>query len=262
MRIFQKKIAGFSLIEIMIVVAIIAILSVVGGITLNSRLAASRLETAASTLSSDLRAARSSAMFKGCPTRFIICADKTCSTASGTGRNISAQTSASGNYLGTASGPALYYGVLRMSQKESSSSTCYNTSAINSLDSPTDSYNYWDFDRRPQSIPRGVVFTSVYSPVAFPNFATDWSTSTDAAASNSVWFSSSSGTLTAPTGGATASNGDPIAFQVSLESCDPRDTSSDCIAYLITVGAGGVVKMVKCSAGGRSPGATLSDQCF
>lgn len=242
----------------MVVVAIIAVLSVAGGITLNSRLAASRLESAAGTLASDLRAARSSAMFKGCPTRFIVCADKTCSTTAGTGRNVTTQSSSSGNYLGTSAGPAQYYGVLRMSQSTDSAATCYNTNAVGTS---LDGYTYWDFDRRPQTIPRGVVITPVYSSAgSVPDHAGNWSTSTDPAATNSIWFSSSSGTLTAPVN--TASNGDSIVFQVSLEGCDPKSSTSDCVAYFVTVGSGGVVNTVKCSPGARASGTNNSDVCF
>jgi prepilin-type N-terminal cleavage/methylation domain-containing protein len=265
-RIFRHKIFGFTLVELLIVVAIIGVLSVIGGISLNSRIAISRLEEAAKTLVSDLRNARSSAMFKGCPVRFIHCADKTCSTTAATGRNVvlmAGVSGTSGNFIGTSTGVvASYYGILRMSQKANTSGTCYNSAAVNALDSPTDAYNYWDFDRRPQSIPKGVAFSSVYSPNAVLDFGGDWFTTTEPGAANSLWFSASSGVATIPTGGATASNGDTIAFQLNLDGCDPRSSSSECLGYLITVGAGGVVNMVKCSPGARSVGVTNSDVCF
>lgn len=255
MRILFKKYFGFTLIELLVVVAISLILAVIAGISLNSRLTISRLEQAAQTLVSDLRYARSSAMFKNCPVRVVFCDSRDCGALTAT-----RQSGGYGNFIGTsADAPTSYYAMIRESQKEDSSGStpCYNSNAVNALSSPSDPWQYWDFDRRPQSLPQGVIFTSIYS--TFPAGTYDWSSTSDAQATNSIYFSSSTGQFNVPVSGGTASNGDTIAFQLSLSGCSPASSSDDCLAYLITVGSGGDINMVKCAPGGR---ADNTDNCF
>lgn len=199
---------------------------------------------------SDLRYARSAAMFKNCPVRVVFCNDRDCNS-----RSVSAINSASGNFLGSGSTPARFYAMIRESQRADSSGAtpCYNSAA-----STADGWTYWDFDRRPQSIPTGVVFSPIYTNLAATT--ADWAVTTDALAANSIYFSQSAGQLNVPVTNGTATNGDTITFQLSLQSCNPNSSSADCLAYLITVGAGGAVNMVKCSPGGRSADGT--DKCY
>ena len=143
-----------------------------------------------------------------------------------------------------------------------------------------DGYDYWDFDRRPQSIPQGIVFKPIYYKAGNAGVLDyhDWNTSAVPAQAaqmdNSLWFSSNDGTLngtsdasrTTPVDGNSAAtpssaSGDPIAFQLDLATCDPTATSSSCVAYMIAVSDGGDVRLIKCDPSAHGAGAN-SNSCF
>ncbi len=243
---------GFTLTEVLIVLIIVGVLSIIGGISLNSRMRTSRLESAAEALKSDVSYARTSALFKSCPTRFIFCENKSCQPA------LQSETDDSNGYMTKNSAFIRYYAIIRMSHADTGVSNCYNANAIAESN---DGFEYWDFDRRPQALPIGVAFTNIFGSgvvATSSNAVSDWSSSTSGAASNTIWFSSSNGSVNVPSG-STDSTGNTIALQVGLDDCDPGDASEECGGYFITVGSGGVVNMRKCIPGSRSSG---SDTCY
>lgn len=266
----SKKLSAFTLIELMIVLVIAIVLSAIGYINITSRLKTARLEEAAQTLVSDLSYARSAAMLKGCPTRFIFCNDRTCSPGAGTAvvSGVNSDNRAVIGTNATPSVPARYYAIQRFSQADPSgtSSMCYNSAAIPSA---SDGYAYWDFDRRPQAIPQGVSFFPIYTSGGLAD-QTDWKWDqlSSAAAGNAIWFNSS-GDLTSAamtdTANVVGSAVDyRIVFQIGLDTCTPTNTD-DCIAYLISIPAnGGTAKFTKCESntGNRSRGTTRSNRCF
>lgn len=250
--VLRKKILGYTLIEMLVVVAIVIILTALGVVNMNSRARVADLEEAAKTLSADVNFARGAAMFRGCPTRIIICMDKDCSNTS--------VSSISGNYIGNGSSAARYYAILRLSTTNSLGS-CYNSSKV----SGTGFSSNWDFEKRPQAIPKGIAFTGIYAGAGNVPDAGNWLSTTDAMATNSIWFSSSTGAANIPVSGNTLTNGDTIAFQLTFDSCDPSGASAgECAGYFVTVGTGGVVNMLKCArgTGHRTQGVFSSDNCF
>jgi len=256
----QKLRKGFTLVELMVTVAIIVILSVVAGVSINSRIQVARLESAAQQLVSDLSYARSAAMFKGCSTRLIFCNTKAC-TSSPAGPVVVASVTATNGattVVGSGTTPSLYYAILRNSSTDTvTPHTCSSSTAVPNT---SDGYAEWDFDRRPQQISQGLAFQHFYSP-GF-GYQKDWWQSSDPDSLNSIWFTVSLGEATIPLAALTFGNalsGDPIIMQVQFDSCVPA-TADDCPAYLITMGSGGNVQMVKCAPGART--ADDSDFCF
>lgn len=239
---------GFTLTELMITVAIIVIMSVVAGVNINSRLKLGRLEEAVQTLTSDLNYARSAAMFKGCPIRFIFCMDSLCQTkVTGTGETTSEKL------VGTTSTAARYYAILRRSQAGDTSGTCYNASAVT-----TDGFAQWDFDRRPQLLPSGVAFRNIYTNPDQIN-DDDWSDSASTVAANSLWFDSEFGReqgnpVQNPN---TAVSGELVAFQLVLDNC----TDADCPGFFVTITTAGVVSYKKCTMDPTSNRTNNTDLC-
>ncbi len=253
---------GFTLIELMVVVVIIGITAALSYIKINSRMMVSRLENFTQTLVSDLDYARSTAMLKGCPLRLVFCQDPNCTSLSnGLGDIASGESSVIGRSSGATFAPATHYAFLRMSQSANVSSMCFNGSAVAAA---ADGFAFWDFDRRPQPIPQGIVMRGIYATTGLVN-SVDWSDTTSADATASVWFNSE-GRMTVPLNAFTTTTSAmsyQIVFQTSLENCDAASAADDCLGFLIaTPQAAGQARLVRCSPGGARNAATPSDVCF
>lgn len=168
------------MIELMVVVALIAVISSIGYITLGSRMRLSRLESSAQELASNLSYARTAALFKNTPTRIVFCMDPTCAT-----RAVAATTTINGqNVVGNGTLPARYYAILRMAEYFDPNGVGYIPDTDGNLancDDPSPGvfdptativspcaggggyWNYWDFDRKPQRIPDQIVFKQIYA---------------------------------------------------------------------------------------------------
>lgn len=240
---------GFTLIELMVVVAIIAIIGVVGGITLSSRMATSRLEGAARSLAADLAYARTAALFKGCHMRFILCRDARC-----TDRVLTERVN---GYLGTDAGLARYYAILRRAQYTDVSQPCYfeGTDPSSGADG---FYDQWDFDRKPQALPQGVAFSAIYTGEGGSLDVSDWSDTSSSEAGNSLYFHASPNALTPMVFPVEYSNMPDnlgrAVFQLGLEDCSPTNPSDDCTAYIISMTSGGEVSVIQCEPGVREDG--------
>ena len=246
---------GFTLIELMIVVAIIAIASALSFVKISSRMQVSRLESFAQTLASDLDYARSAAMLKGCPIRIVFCQDANCSSSSGASINVSGGES---GVVGLSGTPATHYAFLRMSQGDSNV-MCFNANRVT-----TDGFAAWDFDRRPQPIPLGVVIRAVYLSTSGAPSAVNWSNTTSADANQSIWFDSQ-GRLTVPLSATISSTTVPhqVVFQASLGNCDVGSADSDCLGFIIaTPQTSGQARLVRCELGVRGSGSGPSNVCF
>jgi|GEM_PF-6059278 len=258
---------AFTLTELMIVVAIITIVSVIGAITLNSRMHVSRLEDAAQTLASDLAYARSAALFKGCPTRIILCTDRNCSSS---GRAVKQRGGSGGKpeFIGSSSDdPANYYATLREAQYSDGNGDCYVSSGSDPDGGAPNGYNYMDFDRRPQAIPSGIVFNPIYSGTNQVINYSDWSSTSSSEASNSLWFPTSISDSNAndslaniPVDTPQDSKSAYVVFQLSLDSCDSTDPHGDCVAYFVTMDTSGETGIRRCTPGSRT--ANQTDTCF
>lgn len=254
----MRKSSAFTLTELMIVVAIIAIISVVGGISLTSRLAVSRLEGAVQTLASDVSYARSAALFKGCPTRIILCEDASCVTK--------ATSTTSSGVIGSGTEPARYYAVLRRTQYASSAQNCYS-SGSDSDAGDARAFAEWDYDRKPQALPRGVAFSPIYTNQVLNT--SDWSSISSVEAGNSIWFPTSISDTTASLQGVVNipvdsssvldSASRSILFQLQLDSCDASNADDDCRGYFVTIDESGETAVRGCTAGTRT---NTSDICF
>lgn len=261
---------AFTLIELMVVMAIVVILTVVGYINISSRILTSRLESAVQTLASDLTYARSAAMLKGCPVRFIFCADKQCTNSTVNSGTPNGARVITGTTAANAIVPARFYAIQRYSQAidPNSPEGCYNAAAVNATGTPSDGFNYWDYDRRPVEIPLGTGLVPIYGGSGTgPPDQTDWISTSGGAAANSLWFNRS-GDLRfgvvefANVVGTSVSY--RIVFQLTMDNCTPA-TSGDCAAYLISIPAnGGTATYTKCNSGtARSTGsATPSNTCW
>jgi len=240
--------------ELMIVVVIIAIISVIGGISINSRLRVSRIEDAALTLASDVSYARTSALFKGCPTRFVLCEDRLCESSDIEGLSNSSNLD-----------DARYYAILRLSQYTDSSADCF-VSGSTDPDSGLNALNAFDFDRKPQSIPNGIKFSRIYGGGS-TNFNQQMWTNYDKGspeASNSLWFPSSiddtdvnADIVNIPdadpdTNMVDASGGNYILFQLQFDDCDPATPDSDCLAYFVIMDKSGETGVKHCENCNRS----------
>jgi len=246
---------GFTLIELMIVVAIIAIASALSFVKISSRMQVSRLESFAQTLASDLDYARSAAMLKGCPIRIVFCQDANCSTRSSASVDVSGGQS---GVVGLSGTPATHYAFLRMSQGDPNV-MCFNSNRV-----ATDGFAAWDFDRRPQPIPLGVVIRSIYTSTNSVPSGADWSDTTSVDASQSIWFDSQ-GRLTLPLNAPISSTTitHKVVFQASLGNCNVGNADSDCLGFIIaTPETSGQARLVRCQLGSRPSGASPSNVCF
>ncbi len=246
----RRQDQGFTLIELMIVVAIAAIATVLGFVSLNSRMKASSLEQAASQLESDLSYARSAALLKGCRTRLIFCNNRDC-TAPDVVASGACPTGGSANCVLSQSGgiPAQYYAILRYSQNISNTDSCFTSEAVaNALDG----FDYWDFDRRPQPIPKGVALINIYSGAFGDLSDADWNSSVSGDAGESIWFDTE-GELHSPLV-ANALVPDTslayrIVFQAQHEDCVVT-SSENCLGFLVSIPVnGGTAKTTRCNLG-------------
>jgi len=148
-----------------------------------------------------------------------------------------------------------------MSQSNNVSAMCYNASAVAAA---ADGFAFWDFDRRPQPIPQGIVMRGIYTTTGLVN-SVDWSDTTSADATASIWFNSE-GHMTVPLNAFTTTTSAmsfQIVFQASLGTCDAASATDDCLGFLIaTPQAAGQARLVRCSPGGTRSAATPSDVCF
>lgn len=256
----RAKDLGFTLIELMVVVAIALIVTILGFISLTSRTKLASLEQSAQQLASDLTYSRSAAMLKGCPSRIVFCPNATCTAAAAsTIDNISLNNSAT---YGAGSAAWTFYAILRQSSTVATN-PCYNSNAIPIA---SDGWTNWDYDRRPQKIPTGIRFNvSTYSgATAIEPDQSDWSDPTSAQAANSIYFRTD-GVLQMP--GVEAMNvtgsslSHRIVFQTSLDHCDPDNSSEDCAAFLVGIPRdGGVARFLKCNHRARSALGNASSQ--
>jgi len=255
------KILGFTLTELMVVVAIVAIITVLGVVSLNSRMKVSRLEEAAQALAADLSYTKTAALFKGCPTRIIFCLDKNCTES---GRQVSSITVGTDG-IGSGSTLARYFSILRKVQYTNSNGSCYSSAAGGDPDGGATAYfDNWDFDRKPQELPIGVAITPIYLD-GVPDFS-DWGSESSGEAGNSIWFPSSITDADTnldfaniPVDNALAANGSHVVFQVRMDNCDPTDPGADCAGFLIVMDSSGETSIRPCNPGGR---ADLTDNCF
>ena len=253
---------GFTLIELMVVVVIIGITAALSYIKINSRMMVSRLENFTQTLVSDVDYVRSTAMLKGCPIRLVFCQDPNCTSLSNAlGDVADGETSVIGRSSGATFAPATHYAFLRMSQSANASTMCFNASAVAEA---SDGFASWDFDRRPQPIPQGIVMRGIYTTTGLVN-TVDWSDTTSADATASIWFDSE-GRMTVPLNAfvtSTSSMSFQVVFQASLATCDAASAADDCLGFLIaTPPAAGQSRLVRCNPGGARNGAVPSDACF
>lgn len=270
MKLGRKRIFGFTLVELMVVVTIALIVTVLGVVSMSSRVGVANLEEAAQSLASDVSYARTAALFKGCPTQIIICADAKCQGL--------AKSKIGDGYIGEAGENARYYAILRKTQYVDSDDDCYSPNV-----DPDDGragivYNRMDFDRRPQALPSGVAFTAIYASVAgeamgaslSANFI-DWDDESSDEARNSLWFPTSISDSDANIQLANIpvndsvwrqnTSGDPIyiLFQLQLDNCDASDADDDCAAYFITMDESGEAGIQRCDPGSRT---SHGNTCF
>lgn len=258
----RREPAGFTLTELVISVAIVAIVSVVGISALVSNINSTRIVSAAQDLAAFLKQARSYAVTQGCRTRIIICNNKHCEDAS----DHSASPSPVLKCVNGASSPyhcdstnavSRYYGLL------------INTVPCSVSDqNSADGYSYWDFDKSPLgALPGGVALTAIYTGTNGYLRSDDGALGagntlvfSGGAGTNSLWFdpslNPSFGNL--PVANNRTASGNFVAFQVQQENCNPA-SSSDCMGYFVTMSPGGVAGIQRCVTGTRADG---SDICF
>lgn len=267
--------AGFTLTELMITVAIVAIVSVVGAITVNSRLQTARLEEAALTVAADLSYARTAAIFKNCLTRFVFCQDNLCSNfgsdtnlSNGTGESVSFETGADAE-------PARFYAIVRKSQYTEAGEECFNPGGTDPDVGSGSELVAFDYDRKPQRIGRGVAFEFIYRDVS--DFNNEWVDGGGALLNedstegqNALWFPVTrtdasadadglTGLLNLPVDNPRDADGNFVVFQLQLDNCDPSDADDDCNAYFVTMDDAGETDVRKCVPGARTNNSNI---CF
>ncbi len=275
----SKLIGGFTLIEIMIVIVIAAVITTVGTISIASRWQASRLESAAEEMVSAISSARTSALYKNCPTRIIFCADQACFQ-----RDVTVGTDDSGDYIEVNGAPARFYAVLRLAYygSDNEDRPCYfQGTDPNEASGTNNLISGWDFESKPISIPNEVrVEASLYGASELEQMnESEWdvaptsaeSGTSSAEAINSLWFPTSSSGLPAsanmepsipanvPVQNKNLTDNRVALVQLKLRSCNPRQ-DEDCLAFIIAAGPGGEIEAVRCEAGaGR---ANDTNTCF
>lgn len=242
---------GFTLIELMVVVGIVMVLSAIGFVSISARIKTSRLESAVQGVVSDLSYARTTAMLKGCPTRFIFCQDSTCTNPT--------SMAVSNDRIAYSGASARFYGLLRMSQATDANAICFNSNAITS-----DAWANWDLDKKAVGLPSGVSFFGIY-PSSGPAQG-NWTSFSSSEATNSIYFETD-GDLRVPLTDTTAnavgsSMAYRVVFQLGFDDCDPTD--EDCLGYLVGIPAnGGTAKFFRCDASGpRGSGTAYSNKCW
>ena len=260
--------------------AIGAIVTMLGVISISSRYQANRLEGAAQELLSALSNARNAAIYKNCPVRVIFCADSSCS--SDVNRAASLGSDSSGSYIAVAGAPARFMAVIRMAYYGDSNANrpCYFP---NATDPSPGLIAGWDFETKPIAIPNEVrVEASMFSNLDQMNeeawissaSTLDDSGRTSVQAVNSIWFPSSSASLPSlaymrasvpaniPTSVNTLPGNRFAVLQLKLASCNPA-SSDDCLAFILALGAGGdsaVINCVKPAGGGARVASSI--ECY
>jgi type II secretory pathway pseudopilin PulG len=249
---------------------IITIVSAVGITGLMSRWRTAKLESAAQQMLSSLTAARSSAMYKNCPTRIIFCADAACN-------NRDAAEATSGDHILVNDTPARFYAVLRMAYYgvTNNQRSCW----FNGADPSPALIAGWDFDSRPVAIPNEVRIQPIYLDLnqmnedVWTTVNVDDSGSDSAQATNSLWFPSSSAGLSTtgnmrpmipanvPVEDPHLTNGRLALVQLKLDDCDPG-VEEDCLAYIIAAGAGGEMELLPCEPGTSGDRQDGTNQCY
>jgi prepilin-type N-terminal cleavage/methylation domain-containing protein len=269
---------GFTIIELIVVMVIVAVVTTLGVISIASRWRTSKLESAAQQMLSTLSAARTASIYKNCPTRIIFCADAACSSAQA--RNASLLSDASGPYIAVDGVPARFYAVLRMAYYgvNNNQRSCWFAGA----DPSPGLMHGWDFDSKPAALPLEVRVQPIYSNLdqfneepwmADAAVPLDDSGRTSNAAINSLWFPSSADGLTAsatmrpqvpaniPATNSAMPGGRFAMLQLKLDNCNP-DEDADCLAYIIAAGAGGRMELVACTAGTAGARPNDSNDCY
>lgn len=252
----KKASRGFTLIELIIVILIIGVVSGITYVGLSSRSSVASLERAVQTLAADVAYARSAAVMKRCQTRFILCADSSCTNAA----------------AGLGAVEPRFYAILRRSHNDNLQS-CSNP---NLVPAANDGYANWDFDMAPKPLPRDVSFDAIYEGTDAWMDMTDWLTldGSVAAVQNSLYFPTSpSAALPSPgdaDGDSTgtrsrlvatpilqsrvAGDDGSILFQLALGDC-----VDDCPNYWVVLMDSGETVVRRCNPGARGD---ESDTCF
>jgi len=265
--------------ELVVVMAIGAIITMLGVISISSRYKANRLESTAQELLSALSNARNAALYKNCPVRVIFCADPACSSA--TNREVTSLTDDSGSYLAVNNAPARYMAVIRMTYYGvgNASRPCYFP---NATDPSPNLISGWDFESKPIAIPPEVrVQASMFvnpdqmNEEAWAVASADDSGRTSVQAVNSIWFPSSSASLPAlasmeasvPANIPTSNHALPgnrfAVMQLKMDSCNPA-SDDDCLAYILAMGAGGDAAVITCLKPAGGPGSRVAGtaECY
>mgnify|MGYP000198937275 CR=1 FL=1 len=196
----RRKDRGLTLMELVVVMAIGALITMLGVISVSSRYQANRLESSAQELLSAISNARNAALYKICPVRIIFCADASCSSAANRTIDTGA-TDDSGSYISVNGAPARYMAVIRMTYYGAGNANrpCYFP---NATDPSPDLIDGWDFETKPIAIPnqvriQGDMFVNLVemNEKVWAVATADDSGRTSAEAVNSIWFPSSSASL-------------------------------------------------------------------
>lgn len=276
MHFLRHRVGGFTLVELIVVMVLAVVVTTLAVISVSSRLRTSTLESSAQELASAIATARTTALYKKCPTRIIFCADAAC-----TDYAASTATDDSGSYIAVGGAPAAFMAIVRMAYYGAAHSqrSCYFPGATDPspalLADSGDSA--WDFERKPIRIPQDLRITPIYIPEVLTTTTWTVSSPTDSGRSsdeaiNSIWFPTSISSLPSlthmraeipgniPVQNGLLANGSAAFLQLKMAHCDPA-ADEDCAGYLIGLGAGGEASLVICEqpSGTR---ANSTNQCF
>lgn len=245
----RPSLKAFTLMELLITITIILVVSSIGAISLNSRLAVASLEEAAQSLAADLSYARTAALFKGCPTRFVFCGDKLC-----TQRDIAASV---GGPVTVGGENAQVYAIIRR-MAHGAAGDC-STADADPDAGAANAFTNFDYDRKPQEISSRVSIDWIYDDSTAANFQDDYADETASEAEDALWFATSisdpqanQGFMNLPVSTPLDADGNFIVFQLSLASCDPSVENDDCAAYFVTIDSSGQTGIRACLPGGRA----------